>query len=317
MEKKHQFSRTAVIVVILLAVIAVLGVQAHNRLAMQASMGAAMATPTPSPTPVPTPEVKKLTTEAELYDALNVPSVEDDITYSGYLPSPSAVEPLNDVIADIHAEGYSCGFVVMDLPTGRTLMYNADTEFYSASTIKAFYVASLADARPELLEEEWPYKMMEAAVMVSDNDAYQELGLTYGQEYLKGWMIHAGVDESKGDWYQDYCARDMARLWVENYWWFDHNETGKKVSSFYESPNMSAIRPLVEEDILTRTKAGWIADIEDDHDLRAANEGGIIYDGEHPYLLSVMTDEPADFEVLGELMQALMDVHADMVKEEG
>lgn len=315
MEKEHQFPRTAWIVIILLAVILVLGVQAHNRMAMQASLETVMATPTPSPTPVPTPEVKKLTTEAELYDALDVPSSEENITYNGFLPSPSVVNPLDDLIDDIRMDGYSLGFVVMDLTTGRTLMYNADTEFYSASTIKAFYVASLADALPELLDEEWPHALMEAAVMMSDNDAYQELGTTYGQQYLKDWVVHAGVDESKGNWYPDYCARDMARLWVENYWWFDHSETGREVSAFYESPNMSAIRELVDEDMLTRTKAGWIADIEGDHDLRATNEGGIIYDGDHPYLVSVMTDEPADFHVLGEVMQALMDVHADMVKD--
>ena len=48
-------------------------------------------------------------------------------------------------------------------------------------------------------------------------------------------------------------------------------------------------------------------------DIKTTADCGIVYEGEYPYLLIIMTDLPYEFEKLENLTKILMDVHTDMI----
>ena len=60
---------------------------------------------------------------------------------------------LNACIKELYDEKYSLSFVCVDMDTKKAFSYNADWVFCSQSTIKAPFVLSLLDAKPEAFEE--------------------------------------------------------------------------------------------------------------------------------------------------------------------
>lgn len=262
------------------------------------------------------PVIPHIDSPEEMQAILSEVAPVDGISYSStYEPSDTALAIVNQAAEKLHSEGYHVSGAVMDLLTGRTLMYNPDEEYYSASTIKGFFVASLADNRPDLLDT-YMAGVMENAVMNSSNEAYLSMWNTYLGTYLQGWFENAGVDGSKAwDGYPYYSARDMAKLWAENYWWFATNENGQRVAPFYQSPNRSAIRTVIADAITTRSKAGWICYIDSTGVLSATHDGEIVYDGDHPYLLVVMSDVPEEFDQIIDMTRSLVYVHEDMIQD--
>lgn len=222
-------------------------------------------------------------------------------------------EALSDAVSELEEAGYSVSFVLEDLNTGAQLSYQPDVMYYAASSIKAFYVASLAADYPQVMNAEADAMMR--VILYSDNDAYEYLRNTYGKEYIRDWCLKAGVrTDIAEEMYPDYTARELAKLWAVNAVWFEDDEIGQEVSSWYESPNYSIIHPYYSElGITTRTKAGWITYHDDIEDLEATIDGGIVYEPGHPFLLVIMTDLPEDFDACEDLMKALGAAHDDLL----
>ena len=57
---------------------------------------------------------------------------------------------LDEAVDELEEAGYSVSFILEDLNSGVRLSYQPDVVYYSASSIKAFYVASLAAEYPQL-----------------------------------------------------------------------------------------------------------------------------------------------------------------------
>lgn len=222
-------------------------------------------------------------------------------------------EALSDAVSELEEAGYSVSFVLEDLNTGAQLSYQPDVMYYAASSIKAFYVASLAADYPQVMNAEADAMMR--VILYSDNDAYEYLRNTYGKEYIRDWCLKAGVrTDIAEEMYPDYTARELAKLWAVNAVWFEDDEIGQEVSSWYESPNYSIIHPYYSElGITTRTKAGWITYHDDIEDLETTIDGGIVYEPGHPFLLVIMTDLPEDFDACEDLMEALGAAHDDLL----
>ena len=220
---------------------------------------------------------------------------------------------LDEAVDELEEAGYSVSFILEDLNSGVRLSYQPDVVYYSASSINAFYVASLAAEYPQVVNAE--ADAMKRAILYSDNDAYEYLRNTYGKEYIRSWCRKAGVrTDIAEEMYPSYSARELAKLWALNSAWFEQDEIGQAVSSWYESPNYSIIYPYYSElGVTTRTKAGWISYDDGMEDLEATVDGGIIYEPEHPYLLVIMTDLPEDFDACEDLMDALAEAHEDML----
>ncbi|MCL2808235.1 MAG: serine hydrolase [Coriobacteriia bacterium] len=212
---------------------------------------------------------------------------------------------LTAAIEDIEERGYNVGFVVMDINTGHGVAYNADEVFYSASSIKGHYVASLVSERPELIQLQ--ADMMRATVKDSNNDTYFALRLGYGDAPFTQWCEEAEVDNDlAGVWFPHYSARDLAKLWLRTYEFLASEGEGiTEAASWYSESFNSPIHQYFKETYKVHTKPGWIADPQDS----ATVDAGIVYAGASPYIMVVMTNAPADFSVMEALVPALNEIH--------
>ncbi len=313
---------TALVIVILIAVVGfVLIHRASNsrtQMAVNEIVYVSESTPTPTPTIEAEPLFTELTTSQEVLDAItNAESKENEIvTSDNYVMDDAVYEELLAATKEIEDNEYSIGYVLTDISTGVTVTYNADEEFYSASTIKAFFVTSLLDSRPELVDSAYTDAMMRALIY-SDNASYETIRYAFHGEYIANWYEAAGIDTAKSkDMYPNYSARAMALLWELNYNWFETNELGEEVASWYETPNNGVFYKLVDEDTTTRTKGGWIYEYSSSGELYSnANDGGIITVNGHSFIMTLMSDCPADFTMLERVAGALLTVQQDMMTQ--
>ena len=135
---------------------------------------------------------------------------------------------------------YSISFVAMDLYTGDGITYNIDQKYYSASAIKGPYIAALTEARPEMIEKN--ERTMTEIIMNSDNKLYSSYRRTYGREFLLDLCEELDINEPSMVYnYPHISARDMAKFWITDYYYFNADANGAKIKHWYESPNQSPI----------------------------------------------------------------------------
>ena len=235
-------------------------------------------------------------------------SANSATAFGGYTLAFDDREALLAAVSSIEEQGYRVSFVMMDIVTGYGVSYNSDMEFYSASSIKAFYVASVAASLPESIYS-WS-SSMRAAIEDSSNDDYFALRYAYGDDPLVTWFEDAGVDSSLAyEWWPYYSARTLAKLWLRNYDYFESGSEGvDQVREWYSSTYNSTIYDNLGPFYSVLTKSGWIADEE----LSASVDAGIIYANDKPYLMVIMTDVPDDVPSLASLVTSLDQVHENM-----
>ena len=218
---------------------------------------------------------------------------------------------LQEKIDAAEAEGLHLSFLMLDIRTGTILAYNSEQPFYSASSAKAHFIVSLADQKPEVITE-WT-DTIRSVTVDSSNENYKKLQELYSQDCYKDWLKRSGVSpevEPDSGGYVFCSAEDLARLWLQDYLYFEENENGKTVGEWFETPNVSAIRTTADEDTPTRTKAGWI--VGQDKDYTTSVDAGIIYEEDHPYILAMMSDYPADVARLEPYASLLEEIHHAM-----
>lgn len=204
------------------------------------------------------------------------------------------------------------GIVLIDLKNGKGLSYNAGQAFYSASTMKGPYVASLAAAQPSAINAS--NGNVTATIRWSSNEDYMSLVNRYGKDCMKAWCKKAGVRTSLAAHpYTNVSAGELAKLWLQNYIFFNSSSFGKSVGSLYTSPNISILHSTFGKKYRTQTKAGWIAGNSFYSGLyrRASNDAGIIY-GKHPYLIVVLSNVPYNFSRLSRIVTVLGKIAADL-----
>lgn len=231
-------------------------------------------------------------------------------SFGGYSMSSSTYSAISSGISHIENQGRSTGFVMVDLVTGEGISYNPDQTFFSASTIKGPYVASLCYANPSAAKSS--ESTIHKILLYSDNDAYASLRNTYGSGCITQWCQKAGVRTSVGgSRYVYYSARELGKLWLQNYRFFESGSWGDTVGSWFESPEVSPIHEMLGSKYTTRTKAGWYRDDV----LPAANDAGIVYAGSRPYMVTIMSNVSFDLTQLKPLISAIEQAHNEMVSE--
>ena len=115
-----------------------------------------------------------------LFPSELVPSNPDWPQVSGaQKPSRSVMGELIEATRAIEDEGYEVGYALLDLDTGATVTYNADTAFYSASSIKGPYVTSVVEYElGDAVKSD--ASRISAILEYSDNAAYSTLRDAYG-----------------------------------------------------------------------------------------------------------------------------------------
>ena len=249
----------------------------------------------------------------------------------------SAEAPEVAAAAEAFSEaGFSVGFVVYDFTTERGLDYNADSNFFSASTIKAPYVAYLAqaviDAGQAALTDEIEEVIIEEGtgvmafddvatydlqtalyntVVYSDNTGYALLRNKYDSEF-ESWVAQAGVDTSSwiGEWYPYLTPRDLAKLWLDVGGYLKSEEGMSALcGEWFAKTETSFIRKALGPARVVLAKPGYEIDTPW-YDMGALNDAGIVQEPLGDYLLVVMSDADYDDEFYTEAEPLITDLIA-------
>jgi hypothetical protein len=222
---------------------------------------------------------------------------------------------VNEEIAALAQDGTELGVVLLDFETGRGLAYDADTWRYPASCIKAAYCTMLLedeDARAKVSRG-----LIEECLVDSSNDAYDALLDAYGLTMFSSWLIEHGAPEAGANaldhQYPSISAQELAAVWQEIWRFGTSDEPGAlELTGYLGRTNYSPLGDLLREDGTREawSKAGWYP--QDEYDIAATNDAGVVFSASGPYVLVVMTNISADLDALTPLIGALDAAHAEM-----
>lgn len=218
-------------------------------------------------------------------------------------------ESLAAATQNIEDGGYTVGFTLINLNTGKGIAYNLDSRVYGASSFKGPYAAFLCQHLDDN-DASYPsgseaagsgvsssiYSLMQPMILYSDNSAFSSLRNTYDSAGFAEWLNSCGVDSEimHDTHFPRYSARESALLWLHAYQYLKTNTpTAQNLASLYEQTNVSFIRSGVSDDgevEAVLNKAGWCAGSER---FTGLCDAGLIKctDGT-TYLMSTMTNSP-------------------------
>lgn len=225
------------------------------------------------------------------------------------LLSEEQQESLAAATQNIEGGGYTVGFTLINLNTGKGIAYNLDSRVYGASSFKGPYAAYLCQhlgdndvSYPSGSEAAGSgvsssiYSLIQPMILYSDNSAFSSLRNTYDSAGFAEWLNSCGVDSEimHDTHFPRYSARESALLWLHAYQYLKTNTpTAQNLASLYEQTNVSFIRSGVSDDEgveAVLNKAGWCAGSER---FTGLCDAGLIKctDGT-TYLMSTMTNSP-------------------------
>lgn len=218
-------------------------------------------------------------------------------------------ESLAAATQNIEGGGYTVGFTLINLNTGKGIAYNLDSRVYGASSFKGPYAAFLCQHLGDN-DASYPsdseaagsgvsssiYSLMQPMILYSDNSAFNSLRNTYDSAGFAEWLNSCGVDSEimHDTHFPRYSTRESALLWLRTYQYLKTNTpTAQNLASLYEQTNVSFIRSGVSGDgevEAVLNKAGWCAGRER---FTGLCDAGLIKctDGT-TYLMSTMTNSP-------------------------
>lgn len=218
-------------------------------------------------------------------------------------------EPLIAATQIIEGGGYTVGFTLINLNTGKGIAYNLDSRVYGASSFKGPYAAFLCQHLGDN-DASYPsdseaagsgvsssiYSLMQPMILYSDNSAFSSLRNTYDSAGFAEWLNSCGVDSEimHDTHFPRYSARESALLWLRTYQYLKTNTpTAQNLASLYEQTNVSFIRSGVSGDgevEAVLNKAGWCSGSERFTGL--CDAGLIKCTDDTTYLMSTMTNSP-------------------------
>lgn len=218
-------------------------------------------------------------------------------------------ESLAAATQNIEGGGYTVGFTLINLNTGKGIAYNLDSRVYGASSFKGPYAAFLCQHLGDN-DASYPsgseaagsgvsssiYSLMQPMILYSDNSAFSSLRNTYDSAGFAEWLNSCGVDSEimHDTHFPRYSTRESTLLWLHTYQYLKTNTpTAQNLASLYEQTNVSFIRSGVSDDgevEAVLNKAGWCAGSER---FTGLCDAGLIKctDGT-TYLMSTMTNSP-------------------------
>lgn len=218
-------------------------------------------------------------------------------------------ESLAAAAQNIEGGGYTVGFTLVNLNTGKGIAYNLDSRVYGASSFKGPYAAYLCQHLGDN-DASYPsgseaagsgvsssiYSLIQPMILYSDNSAFSSLCNTYDSAGFAEWLNSCGVDSEimHDTHFPRYSTRESALLWLRTYQYLKTNTpTAQNLASLYEQTNVSFIRSGVSDDAEVEAvlnKAGWCSGSER---FTGLCDAGLIKctDGT-TYLMSTMTNSP-------------------------
>lgn len=245
--------------------------------------------------------------------------------------SGTAGDQLSAAVKTIESNGYQVGFVLKDLNTGITVSYNADSSFYTASSLKGPYVVSLVEYN---LGNSYTNEdtRITNIIQYSDNEAYATLRSIYGSDCFAtlanaagatsmgttgatdsiAWAAASQSDASITDNnYEFISAAQMEALWEECYDYLSSDsEAASWLADLFTSPEISAIRSTAQSLGTTWSKAGWYPGDSDAYGTTV--DAGIVRTNTGDMVISVMTNDPEDFATIESIVSPLLALRATL-----
>ena len=228
---------------------------------------------------------------------------------------------LMQTIGSFEDKGYSISFVVRNLASDQEISYDAERDYYPASSIKGPYITSLfqMQVEPGAIPADEVAELAELTILYSDNDAYSDLREQYGGDAFVQWLRDAGVKERPYVTFQDFattnypriCTRQLAQMWVHvNSYLNGGTDLAKQLRELLLNREMAPIRDAISAtDTPSVGKAGWMDEADEESGaMPSATEAGIIYTRQGNFLIALMSDAPAEFDDVLPIINALYQI---------
>ncbi len=248
----------------------------------------------------------------ELVDS--VPEDQALTCFGAFSPAPAALRRLDAELQRILADGHKVSLVMADLAKQSGVAFRSTERMCTQSTVKAIYAGAVLDCRSQAFEENGQY--IRDAIVLSDNDAYENLRRIYGKTPLLKWCREAGVDDDFTDmpYPRNKTARDMFKLWTRLYRFLNDGSDIANAGRYFADSAESATKEWLAGRLPVQTKAGWECGVDEDledysqavipacfvdgdpmNDEVATNDTGIVYTENGPYLFVIYSDYPYPF----------------------
>lgn len=219
---------------------------------------------------------------------------------------------LADAINAYYDVDASVGFVMVDLTTGATVTYNADDWYFSASSVKGPYVIALNKWDPWDASD-WSDTIYNI-VTYSNNYSYASLFGNFGSWPLENLLGETGAGQfSWTGAYAYYPPRTLAKLWVDMAQYLMSDDENADWCRYLFSNNSWITSRGVLGGRTVYAKSGWMVADEGDW-CTVHNEGYCVMDGDHPYVVAIMsTQNHYNAWYMENLVEAIDAAHAELV----
>ncbi|QOS70043.1 serine hydrolase [Eggerthella guodeyinii] len=245
------------------------------------------------------------------------------------------IADVESAIAAFHDAGFNVGFVMYDLTTREGVGYNADQQFFSASTVKAPFVAfaaqDMVDGGKASFDDEVVedvildgtgvmasddidrydlQTVMSNTIVHSDNTGYGLLRERFDQGDFEAWCAAADVDAAawQGEWYPSYTPRDLAKLWLNIGAYVAEGEGNAAwLSDVLQQTDLSFLREALGDRHRVLSKPGYEIDTLW-YDMGALNDAGLVIADTDAYVLVIMSDADYDDEYFTDNEHLIVDL---------
>lgn len=225
-----------------------------------------------------------------LPDDVEVTAIDLSSAQDPAVLSEAQKQSVESQVAAIQESG-PCGFVFLDVDSGHGLVYNAGESMYVASAAKEVLAEYALENGAGA--DGWTRGSIEAAIVDSDNGAYESFGYRYFDDGYISMLADHDVQAMSfaGDLYPSMSARSLASLWAETLQYVrGGSEDAMWLWGLLGSTSTSYIRDAIGgEGVAVMNKAGWIADWE----VNSVTDAGIVQQGERTFLMVIVTGAPA------------------------
>ena len=263
--------------------------------------------------------VEEVITEVPMSEAEDATYTTDsgiEVVAPEAFASTDELAAVEEELAALQADGSIVGFVLWDMDSGRSLRYNDDYRFYSASSIKIAVCTMIFEENGGAAGYS---DTIYNALVNSSNDDFSRLTHIFGYANVSEWLISVGAPEAGADaatsQYVHISPSELANVWQEVWRYGTSGEDGSEelgsyLAQTYHSPIGTALRDVYE----VWSKPGWYPD--DSYNIPASNDAGIVFSDTGDYVLVVLTDIGDNTDALIPLIEALDAAHSSMCGDE-
>ena len=242
------------------------------------------------------------------------------------------LQPLLKAIEAIEDSGYDVGISLVDTTNGIAITYNADSAFYSASSIKGPYVAALG--KYELGDGVTSQSgRISDTLEWSDNDAYATLRSIYGNSCMASLVSESGADQlsstgindevesvralQSGDSisdnnYEFVTPNQLTAMWCVVDEYLASDEGGAEfLASEFSQPATSGIKYVGSAYGTTWSKAGWYPGEGDAYETTV--DAGVVREQTGDVVVTIMLTKGEDFTALDSVALPLLQLHQELL----